>query len=48
MILRAADLRWLPINTVTACRIMLMALFGRHVPDCEADLVLTETELHFL
>ena len=35
MILRAADLRWLPINTVTACRIMLMALFGRHVPDCE-------------
>ena len=40
--------RAIAINAVIAWRIMLMTLLGRHVPECEAELLFSDNELHFL
>ena len=40
--------RAITINAVTAWRIMLMTLLGRHVPECAAELLFSDNELHLL
>ncbi len=40
--------RAIAINSVIAWRIMLMALLGRQVPECDAELMFTDHELSFL
>ena len=40
--------RAIAINAVIAWRIMLMTLLGRHVPECAAELLFSDNELHFL
>lgn len=40
--------RAIAINAVIACRIMVMTLFGRVVPDCEPHLIFADHELAFL
>ena len=36
------------IDAVIAWRIMLMTLLGREVPECPAELMFTDSEIHFL
>ncbi|MCY3769474.1 MAG: IS4 family transposase [Gammaproteobacteria bacterium] len=40
--------RAIAINAVIAWRIMVMTLLGRQVPDCDPNLMFTDTELGFL
>ena len=40
--------RAIAINAVIAWRIMLMTLLGRYVPECAAELLFSDNELHFL
>ena len=50
LLFRTADRlqRAIPINAVIAWRIMVIALLGRQVPECEAELMFTDHELAFL
>ncbi len=40
--------RGIAIHAVVSWRIMLMTLFGRQVPECDAELMFSEAELAFL
>ncbi len=50
LLFRTADRlqRAVAINAVIAWRIMLMTLLGRHVPDCDPEMVDTDAERAFL